>query len=137
LGGRLPFWLSELVGLFLRYLGVGLAFAPAGLVYSLAVLAGWDHWLVTVICLALGFVTASVVWRKLGFLEVRIVHEEQVTEQGAMLRVSVTGVPWLQVGMGSTLGEPMTDATTYVNDRPPIQVPEFQQGMQLAEESVR
>jgi len=120
----LPFWLSETAGTFLRYLAVGISFIPAGLLYSVAVLAGWDHWLVGLVCLGLGFATASVVWKKGEHWEVRIMRQEQRTGQGATVLLWVRERPWVQVSATSP-GQPeareaVTPAPVY--KPPPIRL---------------
>lgn len=44
------------------YLAVGIASIPAGLAYGVALAAGWDHWVVTVACLAAGLVLGRLGW---------------------------------------------------------------------------
>ncbi len=119
----LPFWLSETVKTFLRYLAVGAAFVPAGFIYSLAVLAQWDRWWIAAICLVLGFATASVVWRKLAGLEGRIVQKEQVTPQGSKLRFVFRDAPWLQMSSSSARGEVTGDTNTHITSLSPIVLP--------------
>ncbi len=58
-------WWREVGKMFVLYLAVGAAFVPWGAAYSFFLLAGWDHWIVTVPMLAGGFVTAYFVWRAL------------------------------------------------------------------------
>ena len=47
------------------YTAVGVAFIPAGALYSLGISMGWNEALTSVVCLGLGFLTAHVVWTKL------------------------------------------------------------------------
>jgi hypothetical protein len=58
-------WLRDWRTMFLLYLAVGFAFVPAGLLYALAGLAGWDNWPVAAGCLGFGFLTAYPVWTNL------------------------------------------------------------------------
>ncbi len=112
-----PFWLSETINTFLRYLAVGVALIPAGVVYSLTVLAGWDRWWVATICLTLGFVTAALAWRRTASLEVTIVKKEQVTSQGATLRLSYLDALCLLTLTSASSGGP-SGATTFSQTAP-------------------
>jgi len=75
-------WLREALRFYIMYLAVGAAFAPFGLVYGLLVLEGWDHWLVAVLLLAGGFLTARFVWER--------VHKRLFVRPA---RVVIQGVP--------------------------------------------
>jgi len=86
-------WLHEIKGMFFLYLAVGVAFVPWGIVYSLFVLAGWDHWLPALLMLGGGFTTAHFVWRK---LETRMQIRPTLTAGGASveaLEVALTANP--------------------------------------------
>lgn len=74
MGHHSAFWLRESGRMFLLYLAVGAAFVPSGLVYALFALAGWNHWLVAVLLLGAGFLTAHFVW---GSLERRLLVRQQ------------------------------------------------------------
>lgn len=129
-------WSCEVARTFLRYLAVGGAFVPAGLVYALAAVAGWGHWVVASVCLGVGFLMAHILWRKTERWEVRTVRHDQVTSQGAETRFSFRQVPWLQMPTSSSLGERSTNATIYVVTPPLIEGPRISQG-QSAEAMAR
>jgi len=58
-------WLREVTKMFLKYLAVGAAFVPWGVLYSLLVFAGWGHWVIAVLMLGGGFATAHFAWTAL------------------------------------------------------------------------
>ena len=56
------FW-RELLSTYLGDLLVGVAFLPAGLLYGLAVLYGWNHWLVSAFLILLTVPLARRAWQ--------------------------------------------------------------------------
>jgi len=85
-------WWREVGKLFLLYLAAGAAFVPWGAVYSLFLLAGWDHWIIAVLMLAGGFATAHFVWRMLEKrLMIQVVEVVRQTILEAHARVASEG----------------------------------------------
>jgi hypothetical protein len=63
-------WLHETARLYLRYAAVGLIGIPLALLYGLARRADWNTTVVAGALIVLGFVSAFLLWRRLGDWEV-------------------------------------------------------------------
>ena len=55
-------WFREALKVHVRYLAVGVALVPWGIAYALMATVGFDHWLVLVVLLGGGLLTARRAW---------------------------------------------------------------------------
>jgi len=55
--------LSDFKSLYILYVSAGLAAIPAGLLYAIAALNGYDRWWVALFCIAIGLGSALKIWR--------------------------------------------------------------------------
>ena len=106
-------WLREVTKMFLKYLAVGAAFIPWGVLYSLLVLAGWDHWVIAVLMLGGGFATAHFAWTALEKrMRVQLVEISRPTTPVAFGRAAmerhIHEVIWPAPVMFPTVGLPRT-----------------------------
>lgn len=123
-------WLRDRRTMFLLYLAVGFAFVPAGLLYALAGLAGWDNWPVAAVCLGFGFLTAHFVWTK---LERRLMEgarrsamgEGQDDPRESSVTISLWDPQWPHPP-NSALGQPPATSTQYIWWTPVVQTPRIE-----------
>lgn len=112
-------WLRDWRTMFLLYLAVGFAFVPAGVLYALAGLAGWDNWPVAAVCLGFGFLTAHLVWTK---LERRLMEGARRSAMGegqddlrkSSVKISLWDPQWPVRPTNSAFGRPPEDSTQYL-----------------------
>lgn len=62
---RTASWLHETKRLMLLYLAAGVSLVPAGILYALLVLAGWDSIWIAILCLSIGLLTVRFAWKAL------------------------------------------------------------------------
>lgn len=63
---RAASWLHETKRLMLLYLAAGVFLVPAGILYALLVLAGWDSIWIAILCLSIGLLTVRFAWKALS-----------------------------------------------------------------------
>lgn len=105
---RLASSLRELRKLFVKYVAVGGAFIPSGLLFGFLVLSGWGYWWVAAILLAIGFLPAYFVWT--------ILERRFPAEAAGMVIIHKS--PWLQRSTGSVLESQPGKSTWYSHQKP-------------------
>src|SRR5207245_11397627 len=66
MSSRLDSFLRESGKLYILYLSAGVAAIPAGLIYALFAVNGYDRWWSAVLCIGLGFLLAGGTWKYLS-----------------------------------------------------------------------